>query len=576
MSVLRFGAFELHLSAGELRRRGDVVKLPPQPFKVLEALVRRGGEVVTRDEIREQVWPGDTFVDFEQGLNFCIRQIREALGDNADSPQYIETLPRRGYRFVAPVESEDADRPESRIRLIVLPFRILRPAAETDFLAFSLPDALTISLSGLESLVVRSSLAASRFGGDAMDPRNIGAEAEVDVIVAGTVLHAADGIRVSSQLTDASTGTLLWSYTTQVPVGDLFQVQDELVHRIIDSLSLPLTARERRMIRNDVPASKRAYEDFLRANQISVDSKRWSLARDLYERCVQDDPRYAPAWARLGRIRHVMAKYLETGRHEELDRAEAAFRRALELNPDLAIAHKLYAQFEVDRGRAHDAMMRLVSRARSADPELFAGLVTTCRYCGLLEASLAADAQARRLESRIRTSVPHTWFLQRDHERVARNTLHENPYIVALSLGALGRTEEAISGLRELEKTTSTRMHDFMVAARTLLEGDDAHSIVAVNRIVASDFRDPEGLFYLARHLSHLRQVKPALELFERVVQGGFFCFPAMTSDPWLDPLRRKPGFTKLLGQAESEHREAAAAFAKSQGEKVLGVAGVS
>src|SRR5207344_1558521 len=103
---------------------------------------------------------------------------------------------------------EDADRPEARIRLIVLPFRILRPAAETDFLAFSLPDALTISLSGLESLVVRSSLAASRFGGDAMDPRKIGAEAEVDVIVAGTLLHAADGLRVSSQLTDASTGTL--------------------------------------------------------------------------------------------------------------------------------------------------------------------------------------------------------------------------------------------------------------------------------------------------------------------------------------------------------------------------------
>ena len=100
-----------------------------------------------------------------------------------------------------------------------------------------------------------------------MDPRRIAAEAEVDVIVAGTLLHAADGIRVSSQLTDASTGTLLWSYTTQVPVGDLFQVQDELVHRIIDSLSLPLTARERRMIRNDVPSSKRAYEDFLRANR---------------------------------------------------------------------------------------------------------------------------------------------------------------------------------------------------------------------------------------------------------------------------------------------------------------------
>ena len=461
-------------------------------------------------------------------------------------------------------------------RLIVLPFRMLRPAAETDFLAFSLPDALTNSLSGLESLVVRSSLVASRFGGDAMDPRKIGAEAEVDVIVAGTLLHAGDGIRVSSQLTDASAGTLLWSYTTQVPVGDLFQVQDELVQRIVDSLSLPLTSRERRMLRTDVPASKRAYEDFLRGNQLSLDAKQWSVARDLYERCVEDDPRYAPAWARLGRIRHVMAKYLETGKPEELDRAETAFRRALELNPDLTIAHKLYAQFEVDLGRAHDAMVRLVSRARSADPELFAGLVSTCRYCGLLEASLAADAQARRLESRIRTSVPHTWFLQRDHERVAGTKLHENPYIVALSLGALGREQEAISGLRELEKTTWTRMRDFMVAARTLLEGDRAQSVAAVNRIVASDFGDPEGLFYLTRHLSHLQQVKPALELFERVVEGSFICFPAMAHDPWLDPLRRKPAFTKSLRQAESRHREAAAAFAKLQGEQVLGVARAS
>ena len=571
-SILRFGTFELHPGSGELRRRGDRVKLPPQPFKVLEALVRRGGEVVTREEIRERVWHGDTFVDFDQGLNFCIRQIREALGDNAESPQFIETLPRRGYRFVAPVESADIEGRGAPTRLIVLPFRMLRPDAETDFLAFSLPDALTNSLCGLESLVVRSSLAASRFGGDGLDPRKIGAEADVDVIVAGTLVRTGDSIRVSSQLTDASAGTLLWSHTTEVPVGNLFQVHDELVHRIVDSLSLPLTARERRMLRNDVPSSKRAYENFLRANQLGLDAKQWSVARDLYERCVEDDPRYAPAWARLGRIRHVMAKYLENGKQEELDRAETAFRRALELNADLAIAHKLYAQLEVDLGRAHDAMVRLVGRARSADPELCAGLVSTCRYCGLLEASLAADALARHLEPRIRTSVPHTWFLQGDHRRVASQRLHENPYIVAVSLGALGRQQEAILALRELEKTTTTRMRDFMVAARTLLEGDAAQSVAAVNRIVASDFRDPEGLFYLARHLSHLEQVTPALELFERVVEGGFFCFPAITNDPWLEPLRKKPSFTKRLRQAETQHRRAAAAFAELQGEKVLGV----
>src|SRR5213075_1581198 len=147
--------------------RGDPIKLAPQPLKVLEILVRRSGEVVTRAEIREHVWCKDTFVDFEQGLNFCIRQIREALGDTAVAPRFIETLPRRGYRFLLPVERPAAAEPKAITRLIVLPFRMLRPDPETDFLAFSLPDALTTSLSGLKSLVVRSSLAASRFSGGA-------------------------------------------------------------------------------------------------------------------------------------------------------------------------------------------------------------------------------------------------------------------------------------------------------------------------------------------------------------------------------------------------------------------------
>jgi DNA-binding winged helix-turn-helix (wHTH) protein len=132
-TVLRFGPFELHSSSGELRRHGDLVKLPPQPFKVLEALVRRGGEAVTREEIREQAWHGDTLVEFDQGLNFCIRQIREALGDSADSPRFVETLPKRGYRFIAPVGSAEAEKRDAPTRLIVLQFRMLRPAAEPIF-----------------------------------------------------------------------------------------------------------------------------------------------------------------------------------------------------------------------------------------------------------------------------------------------------------------------------------------------------------------------------------------------------------------------------------------------------------
>ncbi len=529
--------------------------------------------MVSRNEIRNHVWCDDTFVDFEQGLNFCVRQIREVLGDTAGTPQFIETLPRRGYRFLMPVKESGHEPPARMARLIVLPFRMLRPDAETEFLAFSLPDAITSSLSGLESLVVRSSMAASRYAGESPDPKKIAAEADVDLIVTGALLRAGDEVRVTTQLTDATSGTLLWSKAAQMAVGNVFQVQDELTQRIVASLSLPLTLREQKMLQRDVPSSAKAYEYFLRGNQLSHDSKQWSVARDLYMRCVEEDPAFAPAWARLGRIHHVMAKYLETGTQEGLNRAEEAFQRALDLNPDLAMGHKLFAQLEVDLGRASDAMTRLTKRAQSADPEVLAGLVTTSRYCGLLDASVAAHQRALGLDPRIRTSVPHTWFLQGDHARVAAGKVEENPYIVALSLGALGRQNEVVPVLRELEQTTKTRFRDFMIAARTLLEGKAAESVAAVGRIVASDFRDPEGLFYLSRHLAHLSQAEPALGLLDRVVAGGFFCYPAMAQDRWLDPLRDRPAFTELMRQAETRHREAACAFTELRGERALGVA---
>jgi DNA-binding winged helix-turn-helix (wHTH) protein/tetratricopeptide (TPR) repeat protein len=568
--ILRFGAFELDPASGELRRGGDPIKLPPQPFKVLELLVRRAGEVVTRDEIRAHVWCDDTVVDFEQGLNFCIRRIREVLGDTADAPRFVETLPRRGYRFVMPVTVPEPARLARPTRLIVLPFRMLRPDPETEFLAFSLPDAVAGTLGGLQSLVVRSSMAAARFAGDAVDPQKIGVEADVDVIVSGTLVRAAGEVRVATQLTDASSGTLLWSHTAQVPVDNLFDVQDDLTQRIVESLALPLTSREQALLQRDVPSSAKAYAAFLRGNQLSYDAKQWSAARDFYRQSVEEDPG-APAWARLGRIHHVRGKYLPEGTPEGLVQAEAAFRRSLELNPDLSLTHKLFAQLEVDLGRAHDAMVRLIDRAQTADPELLAGLVTACRYCGLLEASVAAHARAVELDPKVRTSVAHTWFLQGDYERVATIRFADHPYIAALSMAELERGAAALPVLKDLESRNPTRIKDFMAAARTLLEGDKTASIAAVRRVLASKFSDPEPLFYMSRHLAHLGEATPALELLDRVVAGGFFCYPAMVRDPWLDPLRKKAAFSKLLGRAEAQHRQARSEFERLGGARILG-----
>jgi hypothetical protein len=268
-----------------------------------------------------------------------------------------------------------------------------------------------------------------------------------------------------------------------------------------------------------------------------------------------------------------MAKYLTTGAREGLERAEAAFRQALDLNADLAIAHKFYAQLEVDLGRAGDAMTRLIAHAQgAADPEVFAGLVSPLRYSGLLEASVAAHAAAVALEPKIRTSVVHTWFLQRDYARVASTRIEDNPYIVALSLAEVGRKAETLPVLRAMEEKIKTRMRDFMMAARTMIEGDAAGSVAAAGRIVSSEFSDPEGLFYLTRHLARLNQADAALELFERVVGGGFVCSPAMMVDPWLEPVRKRPEFARLLERAEQQHQVAAREFARLEGDRILGI----
>ena len=571
-TILRFETFELDTGVGELRRNGDRIKLPPQPLKVLELLVRRSGEILTREEIRESIWKNDTFVDFEQGLNFCIRQIREALGDTASAPRFVETLPRRGYRFLMPVENSLPAAPKPATRLIVLPFRMLRPDPQTEFLAFSLADALTTSLSSLSSLIVRSSLAASKFAATP-DLKVIAAEADVDLVVTGTLLAAGDEIRVTAQLTDAANGTLVCSHSTQTSIGNVFRLQDELTDCLVNALALPLSGREKKNLRQDVPADAKAYEYFLRANQFNNDPKQWATARELYLRCLEADPCYAPAWARLGRIHHVMAKYLPTGAKEGLERSETAFRQALDLNPDLPIAHKGYAQLEVDLGRASDAMARLLERAReSADPEVFAGLVSPLRYCGFLEASVAAHTRAVALDPKVRTSVPHTWFLQRDNERLAALKLEEAPYIVAIALMELGRKEQLLPGLHALEEKLKTRIRDFVTAARTFIEGDAEASVAAIGRVVASDFSDPEGLFYLARHLSRLEKKDSALNLLDRVIGGGYACYPVFAADPWLDPVRENPRFARLLSHAEQKHKAAASEFSRLGGDRILGM----
>ena len=216
--------------------------------------------------------------------------------------------------------------------MLVIPFRVLRPGEVTDFLSFSLPDAITSSLSGLDSLVVRSSLVAAKFSVEAPDLAEIAAQADVDIVLVGTLLRSGQGLRVSMQLLEAPDGTVLWSHQTQVSLGDLFQLQDDVAQRIVESLASPLATQELSRACRDTPATAQAYEYYLRGNQLSAkghlarpDATEWELARDFYRRCDEEDPAFAPAWARLGQIYRLTEKYFPTeGQDPRRPRARGA------------------------------------------------------------------------------------------------------------------------------------------------------------------------------------------------------------------------------------------------------------
>jgi serine/threonine protein kinase len=461
-------------------------------------------------------------------------------------------------------------------RLIAVPFRLLRPDSDVDFLSFSLPDAILSSLAGIQSLVVRSTLAGARYSNeDGVNLKKIAAEAGVDAVLCGTLLRAGGQIRVSAQLLEASSGTILWSKTVQLEMKDIFEVQDQLARAIVESLSIPLSSGEQRRQRRDLPASARAYEFYLRGNQLAYDSSMLPVAAEMYRSALDEDPDFAPAWAKLGRVHRIIAKYGAEGAHEHLRKADEAFKRALEINPDLSVAHNLYTNFEIESlGRAKEAVIRLLGRVRSqaADPDLFAGLVNACRFCGLLDASVAADRHARRLDPAIRTSVSYTHFMGCDWERAIAADADDLRWVTNWTLPMLGREAEAIAGYRANEQRSLPPMVKLLMkVSRQVLEGDRDEALASIQSFSTIGMFDPEGVYFVVRALVRLGQLAPALDLLhQQVIEAGFFCHQILLCDPWLDPVRGERRFNTLVARARERSQDAELEFRRLGGDQLL------
>jgi DNA-binding winged helix-turn-helix (wHTH) protein len=310
-----------------------------------------------------------------------------------------------------------------------------------------------------------------------------------------------------------------------------------------------------------------SYANFLQAKQLMVHRSLESVsrARDLFSVCVANDPQFAAAWAWLGRCIRFLDKFKE-GPSVNMDLPQAAFRRALAIDPHLATAHHFYTQLQADLGQAHEAVGRLARliAERGEDPESFSGLVQVLRYTGLLDESVAAHRRATSLDPTITTSVPHTHFLRGEYEAALATYGSTRYYLDAAAWAALGERRHASAALTERLATMPIPawIRGVMASLLDALE-DRRDKVIAHIQNLDCD-REPESMFYLSRHLAMVKAPTEAVAMVRRARLAGFSSSSALSHDVVFEPLRRLAGFKREIEEAARIEKAARTSLARS------------
>ena len=569
--VVRFGTFELDPRTGELRNRGLRVKLQDKPLAILLALLERPGEIVTREALRKRLWSSDTFVDFDRSLNTSLNRLRRTLGDVARNPRFVETLSRRGYRFIVLVES-GADgiglrRPplETVHSLAVLPFENLSANPEMDFLGDGLTESLISSLSRLPNLGVIARNTAFRYKGKSIDPQSVGRELRVQALLMGSVNQRGKTLRVVAELVDAERGWVLWSEQYSRDFANLPALEKEISQEISERLKIRLSQEQKARLAKRFTESAGAYTDYLKGRYFWNQMSQAGLEKSItcFQAAIAKDPGYALAYAGLAgaytligffgiveprevmpKAESAVAKALElddqlTEAHAssaalrklhawDWAGAEAEYRRALELNPNYIYAHHGYADFLSALGRFEEALTE-IHHAQQLDPlSLIVGneVAWNCY--------MARD-YPRALEQSLATLEMHADFAPALHT-------------LGLAYAQVGRFRDAVDALQK----GIDHVGDNPVALASLGntravagERQEAQRILANLATIAKSAYVPCYCFALI--YAGLGENHMAMEYLERACTDHDVWLVWTKVDPRLDGLRRDARFRKLL-----------------------------
>lgn len=389
---LRFDAYELDVRAGELRKHGIRLRLRGQPLQVLGILLERAGEVVTREEFQARIWPGNTFVDFDHNLHNAVARIREVLGDSPEAPRYIETLPRRGYRYIGPIEDfqqpplatetgPDAAQPVSltarlkrkkslifvlcalltlaigglsiwfRARasvppirsIAVLPLKNFSGNPSEEFFVDGMTDQLITDLAKIGSLRVISGTSVMQYKGTKKGLPEIARELNVDAIVEGSAIRSGQRVRITAQLIQARTDRHLWAETYDRDRGDILNLQGEVAEAIAQQVRAQLTPTQQAQLHRGHATNPEAYDDYLRGRLYFVNefTKPDSLkrAQRYFEDAIRKDPDFALAYAGLADTYVYLAFAGALTRDQAERSAKDALAKALKLDDSIGEAY---------------------------------------------------------------------------------------------------------------------------------------------------------------------------------------------------------------------------------------------
>jgi TolB-like protein/Tfp pilus assembly protein PilF len=569
--LIRFGAFEVDTRSGELRRQGSRVSLQEQPFQALVLLLERPGEVVTREELSKRLWPEDTFVDFERGLNKAINKLRAALRDDAEKPCFIETLPQHGYRFIAPVESAAPVRDRSRSQqhpqidsIAVLPLDNLSGDPAQEYFSDGLTEELICAVARISSLRVISRTSVMPYKGAGKSLPAIAKELRVDAIVEGSVARSDQKIRITAQLIYAQEDRHLWSGRYERELRDILQLQAEIAEDIASQIHKLLDPGQR----PSAPARQvhpQAYEACLKGIFFRDKMTPADLAKSvaLFNQAINFDSAYAQAYANLSQAYFYLGLFGMGPASELFPKAKASALKALELDETVAAAHNALAAvhilYEWDWAGAEAECMR----ALQLSPNESVTHVHLADYMSIQDRHDEAIAEYRLALELDPISCVYIGFFglilyraRRYDEAIAQcqRALEINPnypnalWFLALSLEQKGQLTESIANL---EKAVSLGVG---VSCRALLarayalagERMKAESILEeLKTLSQQQYVSPFDIAVVYAGLGDLTSAFQRLEdayqqrVF-RIIELTFPMFDNLRSDPrWQDLVRR-------------------------------------